>query len=146
MKNIFFTVACIVVSVFAFSLASLAAQEDSGRDGSVEWRRLGNLPLKGIPVDMVPSQDGRHFYILTKDGSIAVYSSRGQLRGQIPVNEGVASIDLSPNGEFLFLMDAEQSFISILSVGFIVDIDTAGSPAKGEANAPVTIAVYADFE
>lgn len=136
----------ILLSVVLFSLKSQAAQDDSGRDGSVEWRSLGNLSLQGIPVDMVPSRDGRHFYILTKDRSIAVYSSRGTLRGQIPVNKGVASIELSPNGQYLFLMDAERSFISILAVSFIVDIDTAGSPFKGKADAPVTIAVYADFE
>ncbi len=127
-------------------LQGFTATERDGREGSVEWRQVGKLEIGSKPVDMVPSPDGKHLYVLTAENTILVYNHLAQLQGTIPVGEGVHALNIARNGQFLFLVDEKEQFISILSVGFIVDIETEGAPFKGKADAPVTIAVYADFQ
>ena len=134
-----------IILLFCFATLTLAAEGD-GRDGKVQWKELGKLQLTSKPVMMVPSLDGKLIYILTHESNVLVYDNRGELQGKVPVDEGVSSIDISPKGELLYLMDDNRKLLSFLSISLIVDIQTEGAPIKGNVDAPVTIAVYADFE
>ena len=77
---------------------------------------------------------------------VQVFNSQGQLQGSIPVEEGVAGIDIAPQGEMLYLINNKTQTFSSVGVSFVVDVDTSGSPFKGPADAPVTIALFTDFE
>lgn len=119
---------------------------ESGQNDRVEWQVQQTYSIKAKTVDMVQSLDGKYLFVLTDQHKVEIYNNLGQLQGSIPVKAGVSAIDIAPQGEFLFLMDNEAKTYTSLSVAFVVDIDTAGSPFQGPADAPVTIALFTDFE
>lgn len=124
------------------ALAANQSNTASKIDSRVD--RSWNLPAK--PLDMVYSLDGRRVFILTDQPSVLVYDNLGVLTGSIPVDEGVTAIDIAPRGEKLYLINQETRSFSDLTLDYIVDINTAGSPFLGLAQAPVTIALFTDFE
>jgi hypothetical protein len=118
----------------------------SGQDERIEWKILQSWPTTGQTLDMVHSLDGKFVYILNDKQQVQVFSAQGQLQGAIPVDEGVSSIDIAPQGEVLYLINNKTNSFSSISVSFVVDIDITGSPFKGPADAPVTIAIFSDFQ
>ncbi len=126
--------------------ANALAVPDSGQDNRIEWKMQQNWPTAGKTLDMVHSLDGKFVYILNDKQLVQVFNNQGQLQGSIPVEEGVTAIDIAPQGEMLYLINNKNQTFSAIGVSFIVDIDTAGSPFKGPDGAPVTIALFTDFE
>lgn len=136
---------CMLTLLIASGAHGLATPE-TGQNERLEWKILQNWPTTGQTLDMAHSLDGKYVYILNDKQQVQVFSAQGQLQGSIPVAEGVSSIDIAPQGEVLYLIDNKNSSFSSISVSFVVDVDTAGSPFEGAADAPVTIAVFSDFE
>ena len=136
---------CLMSLLIATGAHALAIPE-AGQNDRIEWKILQNWPTTGQTVDMVHSLDGKFVYILNDNHQVQVFSAQGQLQGAIPVAEGVSSIDIAPQGELLYLINNKDNSFSSVSVSFVVDIDTAGSPFEGPADAPVTISVFSDFE
>jgi protein-disulfide isomerase len=124
------------------ALAATQPTTPSKIDWSVE--KSWNLPAK--PVDLVYSLDGKRVFILTDQSTVLVYDYLGNLTGTIPVDKGVSAIDIAPRGEKLFLINQEAKSFSDLTIDFVVDINTAGSPFLGLAAAPVSIVLFTDFE
>ena len=73
-------------------------------------------------------------------------SSNGRLKASVDVDPGVVAIDTDARGENVLLIDKDKKSFSVFSVAFVADVDIAGSPFKGKADAPVTVAVFSDFE
>lgn len=135
-----------LLTLFLASGANALAVPDSGQDNRIEWNVLQKWPTVGKTLDMVHSLDGNFVYILNDKQLVQVFNSQGQLQGNIPVEEGVSAIDIAPRGEILYLINNKNQTFSSMAVSFIVDVDISGSPFKGPANAPVTIALFTDFE
>jgi hypothetical protein len=140
----------IICSIFAGSLLisanCLAAVPASGKNGNVEWRQRTRYQLPTQPVDFVNTLDGSYTFILTGKGSVLIYDTKGTLLGTIPVDQGVTALDADVRGNILYLMDSEKNIASSLALDFAVDINTTDAPFKGDINAPVTIAVFSDFQ
>lgn len=140
---------CVIFWVISLVPAPLRAA-DAGdgwqRDKKVEWRAVGALDLPARPLDVVHSPDGRRVYCLTEAHRVMIYSAGGTLLGTIPVDKGVRSLTISPNGEGLFLADAEGKKIQVLELGYVVSVNTAGSPSLGPDKTPVEIVIFTDFE
>lgn len=134
------------ISLLLASGANALAVSDSGQDNRIEWNVLQKWPTVGKTLDMVHSLDGKFVYILNDKQVVQVFNNQGQLQGTIPVEEGVSAIDIAPQGEMLYLINNNNQTFSSIAVSFIVDIDISGSPFKGPADAPVTIALFTDFE
>lgn len=134
------------LSLFLASGANALAVPDSGQDNRIEWNVLQKWPTVGKTLDMVHSLDGKFVYILNDKQVVQVFNNQGQLQGSIPVEEGVSAIDIAPQGEMLYLINNKEQIFSSIAVSFIVDVDITGSPFKGPADAPVTIALFTDFE
>ena len=136
---------CALLLASLFTAQAFAAANTT-TPAKLDWKveRTWDLPAK--PLDIVFSLDGKRVFILTDQHTVLVYDSLGELTGSIPVDKGVSAIDIAPRGEKLFLINQETKAFSDLSVDFIVDINTAGSPFLGSAKAPVTIAVFTDFQ
>lgn len=135
----------------ALLLASLCtgqafAAVNTATPSKIDWsvEKTWDLPAK--PLDIVYSLDGKRVFILTDQHTVLVYDSLGELTGSIPVDKGVSAIDIAPRGEKLFLINQETKAFSDLSIDFVADINTVGSPFRGLAKAPVTIAVFTDFQ
>ena len=108
--------------------------------------KTGQWQLPYTPTDMVQSVDGKFIYILTDNHKLLIYEPNGNLKASVDVDPGVVAIDTDARGENVLLIDKDSKSFSVFSVAFVADVDTAGSPFKGKADAPVTIAVFSDFE
>jgi protein-disulfide isomerase len=58
----------------------------------------------------------------------------------------VDSIKPGPGEEILFLVSSKKKTVQLAVLDFVQDINSAGSPFKGAADAPVTIALFTDFQ
>lgn len=58
----------------------------------------------------------------------------------------MSGIDIDPQGNFIYLIDSSQKTTSTLAVDFVIEVSEANAPFKGDVNAPVTIAVFSDFQ
>jgi len=113
---------------------------------SVEWAVQKTLELKNSPVDIAVSQNGAWIFVLTDQGTILVYSSKGTLKGRIEVGTHVDQIKTGPREDILFATSRKNKTVKVIDLEFIWDIDVSGSPTKGPAEAPVTIVVFGDFQ
>lgn len=143
-----FLKSCNLLSLFIILLCTTvsAATSNTKNQTSLEWQVQKQWELPESPVDVVHSLDGKYVFILTQNQIVHIYSSEGKLEGSIPVEKGVSAIDIAPRAETLYLIDQEKNSFSALSIDFIQDINTIGSPFLGPENAPVTIALFTDFE
>lgn len=137
--------ACFILGL-SFSTTSAFAVADASESSKVQWQVEKNWTLPAKPLDLVYSLDGKRVFVLTDQQQVLVYAATGDLLGKIPVKKGVSAIDIAPRGEKLYLLNANDNSFTDLSVDYIVDINVAGSPFLGKADAPVTIAVFTDFE
>jgi len=137
--------ACLLSLTVAFGTNALAVP-DSGQADRIEWNLLQKWPTALKTLDMVHSLDGKMVYILSDKQTVEIFNNQGQLQGSIPVDEGVSSIDIAPQGEMLYLINNQTQTFSAIGVSFVVQVDITGSPFKGPADAPVTITLFTDFE
>lgn len=133
---------CLLALIPAITQASVP----KGIDKKVEWSTTTSWKLPAKPLSFVHSLDGKRVYILTDNHKVNIFTPQGELLGSIPVSKGVTNIDITPYGEQLFLVDSENNTFTNLSVSFISKISAGSSPFKGPVNAPVTIALFTDFE
>jgi DNA-binding beta-propeller fold protein YncE len=133
--------------MFSFSTSSaLAAANETNEPNKVQMLVEKTWKLPDKPLDIVYSLDGKKVFILTSQHQVLVYKANGTLLGKIAVKEGVTAIDIAPRGEKLFLINQKDNSFTDISVDFVVSINTKGSPYLGKADAPVTVAVFTDFE
>ncbi|NNK94377.1 MAG: hypothetical protein HKP41_08510 [Desulfobacterales bacterium] len=123
---------------------SIASTQDSSSGLIFEKTKGWQLPYK--PIDVVQSVDGQFIFVLTENNRVLIYEPNGNLKGSIPVENGITAIETDARGENIYLIDQEKNNFSSISIDFVVDINTDGSPFQGKPNAPVTIAVFTDFE
>lgn len=142
LKNCSFYLLFLVLLCVSVSTAS----SETDNKTRLEWQIEKQWQLPESPVDFVHSLDGKYVFILTKNQHVQIYTAEGKFEGSIPVEKGVTAIDIAPRAETLYLIDNEKNSFTALSIDFIQDINTAGSPFLGPENAPVTIALFTDFE
>ena len=104
------------------------------------------MSLSGEALDLAVSTDGRWTYVLTKAGEVAIYGISGDLIQTLKVGKGFDAIEYSPAGNRLLLSGSGKQELKILTLSMLYELDYRGSPFKGPANAPVTIAVFNDFQ
>ena len=142
-RKLFFAAIALTV---AFSVADEGYTSTSPESAELLFQktRQWNLPYK--PLDMVQSADGSMVFFLTDNHRVLIYTAEGDLKGTIPVDEGVSGIDTDIRGENILLMNEESNTFTSISFDFIKDIDITGSPYKGADNAPVVVAVFTNFQ
>lgn len=140
------TLIFIAILTFGFFSTAQGATNVDGSSQNLEWKIQQQWQLPESPLDIVHSLDGKYVFILTQNHKVLIYTSQGKLEGTVPVEEGVNAIDIAPRAEMLYLIDSNKKNFSTLSIDFVRDINTAGSPTRGPADAPVTIALFTDFE
>ena len=112
----------------------------------VDWEISGAIQLNEIPIDVAQTQGGDLTYILTDQAKVLIYSAAGKAVGTIPVDPSVTDIAISPKGDKIFLINSQRKTLKTVTVDFIVDINVAGSPFLGPADARVVVAVFSDFQ
>ena len=113
---------------------------------AVEISLQTTLETGAVPMDVAVSPDGRLTFVLTDDGKLMIYNSLGDLTDNVKVGTHIDQIEMGPNGERLFATSRQNKTVEIIRLDFINDINLEGSFWKGPANAPVTIAVFSEFQ
>ena len=113
---------------------------------TVGWEVKDSWQTAAPPIDVAYSQNGKWVFILTDRDEVLIYSAKGKLEGEIPVDSSVTAIGISPKGDQLLLISKAGKSVKRVSVEFVVAINVEGSPFMGAADAPVVIAVFSDFQ
>jgi protein-disulfide isomerase len=125
-------------------LAGLAAPVQA--EAGIDWQVLGNIDVGAEIRDMAISAEGRWIYVLTAANEIRIYTSGGKLKGAMPIDPGYARIKTGPRDDILLVSNQNEKRVQLVSVNPINDFNLTDAPTKGPENAPVTIAVFSDFE
>ena len=139
-----FATALVAAVLLTSPVAGITATQSGNPEILFDKSRQWQLPY--VPTDMVQSVDGQYIYILTDNHKLLIYEPNGNLKASVDVDPGVVAIDTDARGENVLLIDKDSKTFSVFSVSFVAEIDTAGAPFKGKADAPVTVAVFSDFE
>ena len=112
----------------------------------LEWTFREQIPLTSAPLDNAVSTDGKLLYILSA-GKILVYSlTQNKTINTIPIESEYDNIAVSPQGNSLIVTSSAGKSLKIIDLEFSYNIDISGLPLKGPADAPVTIAVFSDYQ
>ena len=130
----------VVLVILAVSMAA------SWVHAAVEINLQKTLKTDGVPVDMVVSQDGNLTFVLTDNGKVLIYDRIGKLTDTVEIGPHIDQIEIGPSGERLFAASRQNKTVEIITLDFIHEINTLGSPSKGPHGAPVVIAVFSDFQ
>jgi DNA-binding beta-propeller fold protein YncE len=115
-------------------------------DAKVEWRIENTFKTGQPPRDVAVSQDGKSIFVLTPDGSILIYDSKGKLEDTIKVGAHIDQIRVGPGGEQLFATSRQNQTVEVITLNFIRQINVTGSPSKGRSDAPIIVTVFSDFQ
>ena len=129
----------ILLTALIFCFSGLVLAE-------VEKGDSRTFKLDAKPIDMATSADGQYTFVLTEGGKVFILDRNGTLKDTLTVNESVISIGTSPKGDFLLLADSKENTLEVVKISFVVDIDIAGLPFKGPADASVVVAVFSDYQ
>ena len=139
MKRAFYVMSLFVFFVVSAGFVGTASAE-------LEWTIRNPVPLTAAPLDNAVSADGKLLFMLSA-GEIAVYSlAQSKTINTIPIDPDYDRISVSPRGNSLIVTSSAGKSMKIIDLEFVYQIDTSGLPLKGPADAPVTIAVFSDYQ
>ena len=112
----------------------------------VEWKKLKEIDFQTEPLDLFQSPDGQLLFILTR-GEILIYSIKKEMiTDRIPVDKEFDRITYSPQTRSLTITSSTKKTLQMISLDFIQNIDISGLSFKGPEAAPVTLAVFMDYQ
>ena len=138
--NAFIAKSCLILMVVGILTTALPVH------AAVETSLQNTLRTEAVPIDVAVSPDGRSTFVLTDDGNVVVFDNLGKLNDTIKVGTHIDQIEIGPAGERLFATSRQNKTVEIILLDFISQIETRGSVFKGPENAPVTIAVFSEFQ
>ena len=112
----------------------------------VEWTIKKQLNLEASPLDISTSAGGRWIFILAP-GEVLVYSvSEDKVVTRIPVDKAFDRLRHAAKSNTLVLSSKSEKTVKIIQLELIHKFDLSGLPFKGPENAPVTMAVFGDYQ
>ncbi len=112
----------------------------------MEWRVIKELELKEQPLDIVNALDGKTLFILIP-GEVLIQDMRSNdISQRIPVGKEFDKLAYSPRNNTLILTSSSTKILKIVQLERIHQFDYSGLPYLGSKNAPVTIAVFSDYQ
>lgn len=112
----------------------------------LELTERKQLKLDVSPLDTATSADGQWLFILTP-GEIIVYSAfEDKISKGIPIDKGFDTLTYSARDNTLILSSRSEKAIKIIQLELIHEFDISGLPFRGAKNAPVTMAVFGDYQ
>ena len=112
----------------------------------LELTERKQLKLDVSPLDTAASADGQWLFILTP-GEIIVYSAfEDKISKGIPIDKGFDRLTYSAKTNSLILSSRSEKAVKIIQLELIHQFDISGLPLQGPENAPVTVAVFGDYQ
>jgi len=131
--------------IAAVCLALLLAPAAPGL-AAADWEVIRSMNTGSRPLDVAVSVDGRSVFVLTEDGALSVYTPDGALTDRFQLGKDAERIAVAPDGERVYVTSRQGKRVDVVQIDYVRDIHLAGAPFKGPENAPVTIAVFSDFQ
>jgi hypothetical protein len=115
-------------------------------NAGMEWSEGKRLNLDVEPLDIAASSDGQWLYILAPK-EILIYSlSDEKAILRIPLEEKFDRMTYSLKDNTLILTDSLKKTLKTIQLEMVYEMSVSGLPYKGPGNAPITIAVFNDFQ
>ncbi len=135
-----------IQSIFFILFLAVYPLDVSAQLIDVDWFQSPQTKLDTPPLDVASTSDGELVFILMA-GKIAIYSKGSQNPlNLIPVETGYNRLAYASDSETLVLTNSTTQAFKSIRISRVFDISVDGSPYMGPANAPVTIAVFDDYE
>jgi hypothetical protein len=128
----------ILTIIMALALPAGAARYLPGK--------VVNLELDSPALDTAVSADGLMTLVLTAAGAVHILDQNGTLVQSFGVGEGYENIAYNSAHKRIILSGPASLTVKFIDLETVTEIDTTGSPYKGSAEAPVTVAVFSDFQ
>lgn len=129
--------------VFVLLLQLVVSQQSLA---DIEWSQKQQLKLDVAPMDVAASVDGKWIFVLTQ-GEIQVYSSpENKVVKSIPVDKAFDRLAYTALDNSLIVTSSADKTMKIIQLEVIHRFSLEGLPFKGPQNAPVTIAVFSDYQ
>ncbi len=112
----------------------------------VDTTLLKQLAIDKPPLDVETSTDGKLMFVLVP-GEVLIYSELGaQPINRIAVDNSFDSMAFAEKLDLLILSSNSNQKVDMVRIDLISKVITDGSPYRGKADAPVTIAVFDDYQ
>ena len=129
--------------LFIFFLSLFVSQNVYGK-ADLTLIRQKNLDVQ--PLDVASSEDGRLIFILSL-GELIIYSSENdQIIDRSDLDNTYDKITYSEKNKTLILTSKASKSLKIIHVEQVYDISLSELPFKGPFDAPVTLAVFDDYQ
>ena len=129
----------IVLLLGLVLIASLANAE-------LEQNLVKRQPLGKAPLDIAQSVSDGRLFVLLEGGQVQIFSADGQAQERFEVGVDITSLEVSPDGQMLYLGNTKSNQIQFLELTYLQQLPINNSAVKGAAGAPVTITLFDDFQ
>ena len=134
----------LIISALLFSLfistSGLAATL------GVEATLLKQISIDKKPLDVAASTDGKLMFVLVP-GEVLIFSNlEDKPVNRIGVDVQFDCMTFAEKLDLLILSSKTNKKVDMVRIDLISDITIEGSPYLGRADAPVTIAVFDDYQ
>jgi protein-disulfide isomerase len=103
-------------------------------------------PLDKVPVDIAQSVSDGRLFVLLEGGEVQIFSAGGQQQERFKVGAGVTTLEVSPDGQRLYLGNAKNQELQFVDISFVQQLPVNNSAVHGAENALVTITLFDDFQ
>lgn len=133
------------ISVLFVTIMVMVAAVQSAH-AKVDLTSMEDIKLDVQPLDVTTSADSKLVFLLAP-GKLLVYSvPEKRVTETLAVDAAFDRISYSEDSKLLILTGSASKRLRIVRVEPIQEIDISGRPFKGPADAPVTIAVFDDYQ
>jgi hypothetical protein len=112
----------------------------------MDWSIKERLDLDAPALDIAASEDGAWMFVLIR-GEVLIYARpQGKLVNRIPVDTAFDALSHSLKDNTLILGSRTKKRLAVIQLALVHSIDVSGLPFRGPEDAPVTIAVFSDYQ
>jgi protein-disulfide isomerase len=112
----------------------------------VEWTIGGQIDLKAPTLDMCASADGKWLYILSA-GEVAIYSfAEERVVNRIAVDKVFDRMTYVKEKNSIVVTSRSGNQLQMIQLEVVYQFDNSGLPYQGSKRAPITIAVFSDYQ
>lgn len=112
----------------------------------LEWHVIKKFELRDQPLDMVNALDGKTLFILVPGEVLIQDMNSNDVSQRIPVGKEFDKIVYSPRKNALILTSSSTKTLQIIQLELIHQFDYSGLPYVGTKSAPITVAVFSDYQ